>query len=168
MRGRGDMGTLVSTRLQKYYGKIVQDLDKTMAAYDFMRQVNKTTEDGVGGEYFFLLQQTFEALNDETLPLPLVSFWFGCQMLRLGGHTPNLSSDEGGHKLDADMQYNFSFDTVNFVAAPGTGRFGVDEIKFLRLAFTEHPAKLLAMVQGSGRLVRDLLPLVESVQRAIL
>lgn len=45
VRGRGDIGALVSTRLNKHYGHIVQDLDRTMLGYELLKQLNKTTED---------------------------------------------------------------------------------------------------------------------------
>src|SRR2546430_6710542 len=38
IQGRSELGTLVSTRLQQYYSHIVQDLDRTMAGYELIKQ----------------------------------------------------------------------------------------------------------------------------------
>src|SRR5688572_21914665 len=43
IKGRGDIGTLVSTRLAKYYDQIVKDLDRTMLGYDLIKQLNRVT-----------------------------------------------------------------------------------------------------------------------------
>jgi DNA repair protein RecO (recombination protein O) len=162
IKGRGDIDTLVSTRLVKHYGNIVHDLDRTMLGYDLIKQLNKITEDEPGPEYFELLKQTFETLDDSTVPLPLVRFWFSAQLLRLTGHTPNLKTDDTGQKLTADGEYDFNLERMCFLPKDG-GYFGADHIKFLRLSFVHHPAKVLAQVQGAGELVDDLSPLVSTM-----
>src|SRR5262245_10052748 len=62
IRGRGEIGTLISTRLVKHYAHIVADLDRTMAGYELIKEINKVTEDEPGPEYFMLLRQVFEVL----------------------------------------------------------------------------------------------------------
>lgn len=154
-RGRGEMGTLVSTRLVKHYASIVTDITRTMTGYDLIKQLNKITEDSPEPEYFELLKQAFEALDDVDVPVPLTQFWFTAQLLRLGGHTPNLQTDDTGRKLVADQLYDFDFDRQTFVANPLSGRFEANHIKFLRLVFAGNTPKALLHVQGVGMLLRD-------------
>src|ERR1700752_4542275 len=45
IRGKGEMGTLTSSRLIKHFGTIVQDITRTTAGYEIIRVLNKTTED---------------------------------------------------------------------------------------------------------------------------
>jgi len=71
LAGRGDIYTITSTRLVKHYGNIVKDLGRTNAAYDFIKQLNKNTEDHPEAAYFELLQQAFEAL-DQDINLDLI------------------------------------------------------------------------------------------------
>lgn len=163
VRGRGEIGTLVSTRLVKHYGQIVQDLDRTMMGYELIKQLNKITEDEPEVEYFNLLQQAFEALDDAAVPLPLVRFWFSAQLLRIAGHTPNLQTDAGGERLDAGVQYDFSFEQMCFTPRPGGGHFAASHIKFLRLVFGAHSAKTLSQVQGGTGLASELAPLVSTM-----
>jgi len=145
VKGRGDISTLVSARLVKHYSHIVEDLDRTMLGYELIKQLNKATEDHPEPAYFALLQEAFEALDNSSIPSELVQFWFAAQLLRLGGHTPNLHIDAAGHKLEADKQYSFDFDSMAFVVSP-QGRFKAGHIKLLRLAFasygTEHLSKI--------------------------
>jgi DNA repair protein RecO (recombination protein O) len=148
-KGRGDIGTLISARLLKYYGTIVTNLERTMLGYELIKQLNKITEDDTEPAYFVLLQQAFAALDDATVPVPIIRSWFSMQLLRQGGHMPNLQTDTAGNKLDAAQQYDFSFDDMAFVLAPGKGRFTANHIKFLRLGFSGNQPKILAVVQGS-------------------
>ncbi|HEX7963471.1 MAG TPA: DNA repair protein RecO [Candidatus Saccharimonadales bacterium] len=162
IQGRSELGTLVSTRLQKYYGHIVQDLDRTMLGYELIKQLNKITEDQAEADYFELLQLTFAALDDAGLPLPLIQFWFQVQLLALGGHAPNLQTDAAGEKLQAGAKYDFSFDSMGFTPH-ASGRFSADHIKFLRLGFAGNPPQVLAKVQGSPGLVAAVAPMVRTM-----
>jgi DNA repair protein RecO (recombination protein O) len=162
IQGRSGLGTLVSTRLDKHFGHIVHDLDRTMLGYELIKQLNKIIEDQAEAEYYRLLQQTFEALDDTAVPLEIITFWFQAQLLRLGGHTPNLHTDVEGNKLEADKLYDFSFDDMCFEPREH-GRFNAAHIKFLRLSFAETTAKLLAQVQGSDALVNALAPQVAAM-----
>lgn len=159
--GRGELGTLVSTRLVQHYDQIAKDLQRTMAGYDLIKQLHKATEDQPEAEYFTLLKDSFEALNDLQVPLSLIQFWFTAQITRLGGHSPNLQTDEQGKKLVPDQLYDFDLDHMSFVANPLSGRFGVNHIKFLRLVFAGNSPKVLSQVQGMGQLLHDCQPLFE-------
>lgn len=155
VKGRGEIGTLVSARLVTYYANIVQDLDRTMLGYELIKELHKTTEDEPGPEYFEVLEAAFKALDDRAIPLPLIRFWFATQQLRLSGHTPNLRTDAQGQKLQADKTYDFDPEHVAF-ALDDRGKFTADHIKFLRLAFDGHSAKTLAQVQGASDLLHEL------------
>jgi len=167
IKGRSDLGTLVSTRLVKHYGRIVQDLDRTLLGYELIKQLNKITEDEIESVYFELLQEAFGALDDPEVPLPIVRLWFTAQLLRLGGHTPNLQTDSGGAKLEAAETYNFSLDAMSFSRPVGRdGRFSADDIKFMRLVFAGNKPHLLANVQQSGALAEVWLPIVQTMALA--
>lgn len=162
IKGRGEVGTLISTRLIKHYGHIVTDLDRTMAGYELIKRLHRVTEDEPEMEYFTLLADAFEALDDQSLPLPLISLWFEAQLLQLSGHAPNLYTDEQGKKLLPEQQYAFDADHMIFVSS-GEGRFGSDIIKFLRLAFAGNAPTVLAQVRGSDTFVSATAPLVNTM-----
>jgi DNA repair protein RecO (recombination protein O) len=173
IKGRSDLGTLVSARLLTYYANIVKDINRTMLGYELIKQLNKATEDQPEPEYFELLKQAFIALDDPAVALPIVQLWFQAQLLQLAGHTPNLRTDTSGAKLAADQTYNFSPDDMAFASGSSSngnsaGRFSADHIKFLRLAFGSHPARLLQQVQGSENLTKTLAPLLATMAQTYL
>ncbi|MGH7157663.1 MAG: DNA repair protein RecO [Candidatus Saccharimonadales bacterium] len=167
IRGRGEVGTLVSARLEKHYANIVQDLDRTMLGYELIKMLHKNTEDEPESSYFSLLEQAFEALNDPVVAPDLARLWFFAQLLRLSGHEPNLQLDTQGYRLQADKMYDFSFEQVAF-APSEHGRFGAGHIKFLRLAVSPYSAKTLSQVQGSTEFLAAIAPLVHTMRTTFL
>ena len=168
IRGRGEVGTLLSTRLVRHYDKIVQDLQRTMLGYELIKRLNKVTEDEPEEDYFNLLRQAFEALNNFEVPLEFITFWFDAGLLRLSGHTPNLLTDKQGNKLEATLQYAFDYEYTAFRAAPGEGYFTATHIKFLRLAFAGNSPEVLCKIQGGNQLITDCQPLASWMRSNML
>lgn len=164
IRGKKDIGTLVSSRLDVHFGAIVKDIDRTMLGYELIKQLNKLTEDEPEPEYFNLLEKTFESLDDEHINSELIQLWFIAQLLKLGGHSPNLQSDTAGNKLAVDQTYNFSFDDMAFTQANGGGRFNAGRIKVLRLLFSDNSPQRLQQVQGVETTLKDVSVIVKSMQ----
>jgi hypothetical protein len=94
-----------------------------------------------------------ESLNDSAIDLVLISDWFAAQLLRLAGHTPNLRTQSDGQRLQAGQTYDFDFDSMNF--EPGEA-FNSDQIKFLRLLFSDNLPQTIGKVKGSGQLAAQL------------
>lgn len=140
--GKGDIGTLISARLDRHFGNIVHDLTRVQLGYELIKLTDRITEDHPEAEYFHLLQQVFEALDDPAVDEQLIRSWFQARLLRLAGHTPNLQTDTGGGKLQSDRTYGFDLDSMGFADQP-EGAYGAPAIKVLRLLFaTDSPAKL--------------------------
>jgi len=152
VKGRGDIGTLVSARLTTHYGHIVQDINRTMLGYDVIRRLNKMTEDEPEVGYFHVLEAIFKALDDPTINLELVRLWFTAQLLKLGGYEPNLQTEPDGTRLSANQRYEFSFDDSAFIARPDAP-YDAATIKFLRLVFSGATPGALQKVNGVAQLV---------------
>lgn len=165
IRGRSDIGTLTSTRLEKYYSNIVQDLDRTTAGFELIKLFNKVTEDEPEPEYFGLLRQVLESLDDHAVPILLVRVWCAAQLLSQAGHTPNLKTDTEGHRLLQDRKYSLDFERMTLAPSPN-GRVGADQVKFLRLIFDHHTPKSLARISGTGELAQALAPLVDTMLKS--
>ena len=162
IKGRGEIGTLVSAQLTRHYGTIVKDINRTLLGYDLIKRLDKTTEDETDESYFELLLQAFGALDAPAVAVDLIKMWFGVQLLRLDGHMPNLLTDMAGNKLKPDERYLFVYDDMTFAERPD-GPFTADHIKFLRLAFGGAQPKLLSQVTGSDKLIQDCIPLVQTM-----
>lgn len=159
--GKGEVGTLVSTRLIKHYGHIVRDIDRVQLGYELIKLLDKVTEDRPEADYYHLLEQAFAALDDETVSPELIHVWFEAQLLRLAGHAPNLTNDASGAKLAPDLKYNFDATDMFFINHL-EGRYSADEIKILRLLFADRNIKSLIKIQGLDNLLsRQVAPLME-------
>lgn len=161
--GRGEICTLVSTRLVKHYGHIVEDIDRVQLGYELIKTLNKATEDHPDSEYFALLEQAFQVLDDASIDIGFVRTWFEAQLLRLAGHTPNLHTDAVGDKLTTEDAYNFDFESMSFAAHPEAS-YKVDHIKTLRLLFSTNQPHVLARVQGMGQTILDVAPLIRTMR----
>lgn len=164
IRGRGELGTLVSTRLNKHYGNIIKDIESVQLGYELIKLLNKATEDEPEPEYFELLHSAFAALHDGIVTPLLLRSWFQAQLLRLAGHTPNLQSEPDGKKLDASLRYNFSFDDMAFAAHP-EGAFSANDIKGLRLLFSGTAPAKFKQVDGLNDSVDKTAVLLQSMYR---
>ncbi|HEX7368326.1 MAG TPA: DNA repair protein RecO [Candidatus Saccharimonadales bacterium] len=173
VRGRGEIGTLISTRLERHFGAVTRDIDRTMLGYELIKQLDKATEDQPEAEYFLLLEYAFEALDAADVGVDLMRAWFAAQLLKLAGHTPNLHTDTSGQKLSAGQAYDFSLDDMTF-AQPQPARsrsgsqFRADDIKFLRLLFSSNPPAVLQKVSGADTLTRSCQPLVLAMLRTYI
>jgi DNA repair protein RecO (recombination protein O) len=166
IRGRGDIGTLISTRLSRHYGTIIKDINRVQLGYDLIKLLNKVTEDNSEADYFNLLLQVFAALDDASISTDLIQAWFTAQLLKLGGHTPNMQTDTGGAKLAATQSYNFDFDAMTFF--PHTaGQYDAAAIKFLRLLFSSHEVTVLNRVNEVDRLTAAALKPLKIMQASV-
>lgn len=160
--GKKDIQTLVSTRLQKHFGTIVQDLNRTMYGYELLKQINRATEDEPEPEYFALLAAALQALDD-SVHQSLIELWFGAQLLKQAGYQPNLVTDAAGVRLQADKLYTFDFESMTFVQADH-GILTPAHIKFLRLAFgVDNPAQL-QQVTDAAKVLGPCLQLVTTMR----
>lgn len=161
---KNDLKTLISSRMSVNYNHIVKDIKRTMLGYDLLKQINQYVEDEAGPEYFELLAGVFEGLNDIELPLSYVEAWFAMQLLRVTGHSPNLSSDTEGSPLSAEESYLFDFDASGFRVQAG-GPYSVNHLKLLRLMQAAASPVLLKQVQGADKYIEALLPLSKNLLR---
>lgn len=167
IEGKGEIGTLVSTRLIRHYGRIVTDIDRVQLGYELIKLLNKATEEHPEAEYYHLLEQAFAALDASDVSMDLIRAWFQAQLLRLGGHSPNLSTDTSGAKLEADRRYNFDHDAMAFVPH-AEGKYTAGHIKILRLLFSDHAPVDVAKVQGIDELLPAVVPPVRTMLQSFV
>jgi DNA repair protein RecO (recombination protein O) len=147
--GRGDIGTLISSRLDKHFGRITQNIDRVQLGYQLILQLNKVTEDHVENEYFDLLEQAFEGLDDNRIGLDLIVSWFEAQLLTMAGHKPNLSYDTEDNQLEQSKRYNFDIENMTFVKY-NQGKFNSNDIKLLRLLFSNNSLLNLSKIETAN------------------
>ena len=52
IRGKGELGTMVSARLEEHFGEIAKDIDRTMLGYELIKKLDKITEDEADESWF--------------------------------------------------------------------------------------------------------------------
>lgn len=162
IRGRGELGTLISSRLLNHYGNIVKDITRVQLGYELIKSLHKATEDQPEPEYFELLQTSFRALDNAEIATELIQLWFQAQLLQMSGHQPNLATDTSGQKLSATQKYSFDFEAVSF-ASSTEATLTADHIKVLRLLFGQPDPRPLSQVTGLTKLLPDIGPLIRAM-----
>ena len=165
IKGKGEIGTLVSSRLIKHFDTIVKDIERTMYAYEFLKVINKITEDNADPEYFQLTVDVLEAL-DSAADLALVKLWADARLLKETGHSPNVARDANGQKLEETASYDFDTGDMVFVKRPD-GIYQAAHIKLLRLVLTQSIDKL-ASVQGMEPYVPACQQFAHAMRRSLL
>lgn len=157
--GKGDMGTLTSSRLDTFYSHIIEEYDRLQFGYEAIKQVSQTAEVVSDPAFFELLSTTFASLDDVEINDKVTAAWFWLQLAILLGVGLNLSTDDNGMKLVEESRYNFSPDSMSFVYHE-QGRFTTEHIKLLRL-LSAQPPRIAQHVKGVESLITDCLWLAE-------
>ncbi len=158
IQGKTEIYTLTSTRLEKHFGNIVKDIDRTMFAYEVLKNINRTTEDNTDPEYFDLLAESLAAIDDFKVDLPVIQFWVNLHLLKLAGNEPNLQSNSAGKKLNAENKYSFDAARMSFVEQ-GNGSFDQRHIKLLRLGMALNSPVPLAKINNLAAILPACLQL---------
>lgn len=167
IQGKSDIYTLISSRLDKHFGRIGKDIERTMFGYEVLRLINKSVEDNAGEEYFALLGQVLAALDRQNLPQPAIELWLSAQLLKLAGHSPNLSTDISGAKLNQEQTYGFDIDRMAFVARK-RGSYNANHIKLLRLAFGLESPLGLGQVKDMDKVLPAAVQLAKTMRTQFL
>jgi DNA repair protein RecO (recombination protein O) len=150
VKGKGDVGTLVSTQLTRHFGNIHINLDRMKAASEFLKRIDLVTEDETNPDYYDLVIDMFVCMNTLEIPVTLVEAWSMMRLMFLMGEVVNIEQDSMGNQFDNDMMYRFSYEENRFIPDM-KGDVEPSLIKFLRLLAIEPPARLMAIKD-----VRDL------------
>ena len=57
------------------YGNIVKDIERVQQGYELIKLLNRSTEDETDEAYFTMIEQAFEALNDEGIKGMFISWY---------------------------------------------------------------------------------------------
>jgi DNA repair protein RecO len=147
IKGCGEVGTLISAKPEITYDKIVSDINRVQCGYDLIKLLNRNTEHHADSQYFLILKQAFEALNDPEVSHEFAEIWSKAQLLKVSGHMPNLLQEEDGSSLDKSKKYNFNVDSMCLSPAIN-GRLNADAIKSLRLLFSNNSPMSIIKITG--------------------
>ncbi len=158
IKGRSDLATLVSSRLEKNFANIIKDIERVQYGYEVLKIIDRNTENEVEDSYFVLLELVLAGLDNLNLSLDVIRLWFLLKLLMVSGHSPNLNTDNRGVKLKDGEIYGFDVDSMAFFVQQ-QGRYSVNHIKFLRLLLSSSSPVSLASVSGAAQYAADLMSL---------
>ncbi len=138
--GRGDLHTIVSSRLLTHFENILTDYDRVQLAYKAIEWVDRITEDDANSDYYSYLKEVLEQLNDLKNDLELSELWMRLHLLSIYGNLPNLAHDVEGRPLHAEGKYFFDASDGAFRTSK-VGDFSADSIKVWRILATNNPTK---------------------------
>lgn len=143
--GRGELGLLTSARLSVFWRHILEDFERMQFAYQVLKMVAQASEQIDEPEWFTVLEQTLEQLNEMSVPRRLVETWFFAQYMGLMGDELPLRRDVAGNPLLADRRYMYDV-SEKALRLSEQGDVTADHIKLLRLI----QAKPLAAITQIG------------------
>jgi DNA repair protein RecO (recombination protein O) len=144
IKGKGDVGTLVSTQLVRHFSNIHIDLDRMRVAGDFLKRLDACTEDDASSEYYDICVQVFIALNTPSAPFELAEAWGVMRLMLVMGEVINVEYEATGIKFDESKMYRFSYEENRFYEDV-EGTIEPQLIKFMRLLGSREPSALLAV-----------------------
>lgn len=153
--GKGDIGTLVSSRLVKFFNNIIADYDKMQFGYEVIKLVSAASETTDSEEWFDLLLESLAGLDSKSVDLRLVKTWFLMNYSQLLGYELGLYYDANGEKITSERKYNYDVNEKSLIVN-ANGNITSDHIKLARL-ISQKPLKVLAKIGGIGKVIDDCL-----------
>jgi len=155
MDGKSEMKTVTSSRLVKFYNRIIADYERMQFAYLAIKLVSKTSESSEGGEWYDLLSSTLAGLNSKSLSIEIVEAWFYIKYALLTGHDLSLTFDINGNKISSNLSYSYDANERG-LKSDEMGLIKADHIKLLRLLSTKS-LDILAKIGGTENIIDDCL-----------
>jgi DNA repair protein RecO len=146
--GRNELFTVISSRQVVSWEHLLSDYDRLQTAYQFVKLADVSTEDHEGQETFAVLRSSLYALNDISLPVPVIEIWLYLQLLRLHGQQPDMAHDKQGERLDEAKVYRLDIEHGVLEPTDGEG-LDAEQIKLWRVCLTND----LEVVMGIGGVV---------------
>lgn len=152
-QGKGDLALVTSSRLETFYGHILEDYDKLQFAYYILKDISKYAEQLTEPELYDITKISLSHLNEKVIGERVVELWYRLQMAILLGAGVNLATDDSGMKLVEDATYRFDIESMSFVHDKA-GQYTSDHIKILRVASAQGPA-VVAHITGLETYLED-------------
>jgi DNA repair protein RecO (recombination protein O) len=161
VHGKGEIDTVVSTRLQKHYDRFLSDMERVEFAYESLKTINRITEkQHVDDRYFRLMDDLFACLDNKDIPTVVTKVWWYCQLTKLTGHCINITKTIDGQNFNENSQYIFEPERGGFLMQVG-GPIEPSHIKFIKVSLANQPS-ILAKIKGADKFASLLDPLMRA------
>lgn len=159
IKGKGDIDTLVSARINRNFSNISKNLKSTNVGYEVISAIDSITEHNAENSHYKLLKENLELL-DGGLDELLVLGKFYANLLEISGHSLNLEKDTSGSNLNEKNNYIYNFESDAFEKSnygyPGTC------IKVIKILFTQSSG-VLKRITGMDDELKEAIVLLKSI-----
>ena len=162
--GKGDLATLTSAKMVRFYTEILKDLERTLKASEFLKEINRAAEGVETPEIFEVLDKSLMALNMK-MNLDLVEAWFLLNLARAMGEQINLFTDISGTRLDIESRYNWNIEEMG-LELNNNGVMDADAIKVLRLMWTMD-ILVINRIKNVNSYVPEILRIARAVKKVV-
>lgn len=150
--GKGEIGTLVSTKLDIFFRHIIEDYDRMRFGYQVVDLISKASEMIDDPSWYDILAETLSALDVQTISMDLIKTWFYLRYSSMLGHELSLFYDIDGKELLSDKKYIYD-ESEKGLAQNDNGDLNSDHIKLMRLVATKS-IKVLVQIGGIGEIIK--------------
>jgi len=151
----GTLHTITSSRLEKFYSQIVNDLERLELGYMAIKLIAKSSADSNEPVWFQLLRDTFAGLNDPQINRDLIEIWLLLNIAKYTGYEINLERDCQDNLLKPSLKYIYDINERG-LRQDANGSMTADHIKFLRI-INLASLKTAAQVGGVAKIMPQCL-----------
>lgn len=151
--GKGDLMIVTSARLEHFFGRVLEDYDRLQFGYEAINVVSRASETIDAPEWFEMLLNVYQGLDQPNVPLQLTQSWFYLHYADMTGYELSLERDVTGAVLDPDKMYMYDVGEKGLRPSE-QGDIGADHIKFLRLVAAK-PLLTVAQIGGIEAILSD-------------
>lgn len=158
-QGKARLGTLTSAKMLQFFGNLLSDMERLEIASDFLKRLERASDQVSSPEHFALLEQILTGLN-QGYSGNLVLAWGLLNLARVSGEEVNLIYDINGEKLQQNLRYYW--DDAELALRPHpSGGISAREIKFARFLLSQKLSHA-ARVEGAEVFAPSILSLAKS------
>lgn len=160
MPGRGEMATLLSSRMEKSYPRILSNIEHLSWVYQVNADIIKlAVHDEERDIYFTIMKTILETINQPWVRLEIIKSWYYSRLLQHTGHSVNTDTDQDGSPLAVDKKYSFILEQGMFFSSVNQAKFDSEHIKLLRIIPSLSPSALhrITVPEGMWEDIENLL-----------
>jgi len=159
-RGKGELGVITGAKMIKYFGNIIKDYSRTELATSILKKINQLSDSSDNPEYYDIVDQSMEALNDDT-NLNLIKTWINFNIKKSSGEEINLYRDIEGNKLEPTKKYEWDYYEKS-LKEKENGLITANEIKAMRLILT-NKLKTVAKIKNIDEHILPIFLISEAI-----
>lgn len=155
-----DIGRLTSAKIIKNFENIIKSYERVEFGYEVIKFSYELQKDVENDEWFYVLYEVFEALNEEKIKIEIVKIWFYLKLAEVGGYQLSLERDVDGEKIVANEKYDYSIYERGFKKKTN-GKIDTPHLKYLKI-MTQKPLHVVVKIGGVNEVLRDCLKISQS------